>query len=77
MDNFSQRIVSIGVITSLTMGDDQIDTHTTLTLQGFSGGPLVKYVRSNKHGRKRSYTEKYDRNTITCITAKYGRIRSA
>ncbi|CAF3862766.1 unnamed protein product [Rotaria sp. Silwood1] len=43
MGNFSQRIVSIGVITSLTMGDDQIDTHTAPTLQGFSGGPLVKY----------------------------------
>jgi hypothetical protein len=43
MDNFSQRIVSIGVITSLAMGDDQIDTHTAPISEGFSGGPLVKY----------------------------------
>jgi hypothetical protein len=33
--------------------------------------------RSNKHYRKRPYTdtEIYDRNTITCNTAKHGRIR--
>ncbi|CAF1650420.1 unnamed protein product, partial [Didymodactylos carnosus] len=43
MGDFVQRIVSIGVITSLTMGDDHIDTHTAPTLSGFSGGPLVKY----------------------------------
>ncbi|CAF5206035.1 unnamed protein product, partial [Rotaria magnacalcarata] len=43
MGNFVQRIVSIGVITSLTTQDDQIDTHTAPTLPGFSGGPIVKY----------------------------------
>ncbi|CAF4770373.1 unnamed protein product [Rotaria socialis] len=43
MGNFVQPIVSIGVITSLTTQDDQIDTHTAPTLPGFSGGPIVKY----------------------------------
>ncbi|CAF1660400.1 unnamed protein product, partial [Didymodactylos carnosus] len=43
MGDFVQRIVSVGVITSLTMGDDHVDTHTAPTPPGFSGGPLVKY----------------------------------
>jgi hypothetical protein len=38
---------------------------------------VFKVLRSNTHGRKRPYTEKYDRNTGSCNTPKYGRIRRA